>query len=337
MKNYLVPLVLLLLFASCKKDMVVEPYEDFKMEYPSYFPEPVYKFENNTQTKSRFELGRKLFYDPILSSDGVISCATCHAQGHAFADHNVKFSIGVDGQYGKRNSPSITNLAWYPAFMWDGGVNHIEVFSVAPITNPLEMNETMANIVAKINADTQYKLLFKEIYQVDYITDQVILRALTQYMAMIVSANSKYDDYRKGLATFNQDEMDGLTLFQDKCASCHKEPLFTDFTYQNNGLDSDFADLGRGNITLNAADNGKFKVPSLRNVTLTYPYMHDGRYQNLNQVLDHYSSGIIHSSTLSNLISGNMNLTTSEKSKIIIFLETLSDYSLLNNFELSEH
>lgn len=337
MKNYLYPLVLVLLFASCKKELVVEPYDDFKMEYPSYFPEPLYKFANNKQTRGRFELGRKLFYDPILSSDGVISCATCHAQAHAFADHNVKFSIGVDGQYGKRNSPSITNLAWYPAFMWDGGVNHIEVFSVAPITNPLEMNETMANIVAKINSNIEYKYLFKENYGIDNITDQAILRALTQFMAMIVSSNSRYDDYRKGNISFTQDETEGLNLFQNKCASCHKEPLFTDFSYQNNGLDSVFMDLGRAKITLNPADNGKFKVPSLRNVELTYPYMHDGRFQNLDQVLDHYSSNIIPSATLSNSIIGNMNLSSAEKSKIIKFLKTLTDYSLMNNYELGEH
>jgi cytochrome c peroxidase len=130
--------------------------------------------------------------------------------------------------------------------------------------------------------------------------------------------------------------MDGLSLFQAKCASCHKEPLFTDFSYQNNGLDSIFSDLGRGKITLSANDNGKFKVPSLRNVALTYPYMHDGRFQNLNQVLDHYSSGIRNSSTLSSLLTQNLNLSLDEKDKIIAFLNTLTDYTLLNNFELSE-
>jgi cytochrome c peroxidase len=325
-----------LLLIACKKEAEITPFEELKFEYPDYFPEPVYKFVNNDLSKGRFELGRKLFYDPNLSSDGKISCASCHAQGHAFADHNVKFSMGVDGLHGNRNSPSITNLAWYPSFMWDGGVNHIEVFSVAPLTNPVEMNESMANIVSKLNANSNYKYLFKKLYGIDNVNDQAFLRALTQYMAMIVSSNSKYDEYRKGNLTLSADEMDGLALFQDKCATCHKEPLFTDFSYQNNGLDSIFSDLGRGKITLSANDNGKFKVPSLRNVALTYPYMHDGRFQNLNQVLDHYSSGIRNSSTLSSLLTQNLNISTDEKNKIIAFLNTLTDYSLLNNFELSE-
>lgn len=325
-----------IILVSCKKESDITPIDEFKFKYPNYFPEPVYKFENNELTKERFELGKKLFYDPILSSDGKISCASCHSQGHAFADHNIKFSTGVNGLFGNRNSPSLTNLAWYPAFMWDGGVNHIEVFSVAPLTNPVEMNESMANIVDKLNANSSYRLLFKKTYGIDNVNDQALLRALSQYMAMIVSSNSKYDQYRMGKVSLTYDEQEGLILFQNKCSSCHKEPLFTDFSYQNNGIDSVFDDLGRGKITLNVNDNGKFKVPSLRNVALTYPYMHDGRFQSLNQVLDHYSFGIKNSSTLSNLLTQNLNISTIEKNKIIAFLNTLSDYSLLNNFLFSE-
>ncbi len=338
MKYYLILFISILLF-SCKKEEKIEPVkiEKWEMEKPSYFPNPVYNFVNNEQTKGRFDLGRKLFYDPLLSIDGTVSCATCHSQGHAFAGHNVKISPGVNGLLGTRNSPSITNLAWYPSFMWDGGVNHIEVFSVAPITNPVEMNETMINVVAKINANSTYKELFKTNYGIENVTDQAILRALTQYMAMIVSADSKYDKYRKGTETLSAEESEGLLLFQTKCASCHQEPLFTNFSYKNNGLDTAFIDKGRGKITQNPNDDGKFRVPSLRNVMLTYPYMHDGRFHSIEDVLEHYNSGIKQSYTLNAELSNGIPLTENEKAKIITFLNTLTDYSLLNNYELGEH
>ncbi len=325
-----------LLFACKKKEDDIVPVDSWGFQKPAYFPEPVYKFENNEQTKLRFELGRDLFYDPILSLDNTISCAHCHSQTHAFADHNGAFSAGVGGTLGTRNSPSITNLAWYPSFMWDGGVNHIEVFSVAPITNPLEMKETIANVVVKLNNNPAYKTKFKAAYGVDEVTDQKMLQALAQYMAMVISADSKYDKYRLGKATLTADETAGLSLFQAKCASCHTEPLFTDFSFRNNGIDATFTDLGRGQITQNAADNGKFKVPSLRNVELTYPYMHDGRFFTLDQVMNHYSSGIQQSATLDASLAAGIPLTQEEKQQIIKFLKTLTDYTLMADPSLSE-
>lgn len=320
---------LFLFFTSCKKTgPVIEPFEPI---YPGYFPEPVYGFENNEVDRPRFALGKKLFFDKNLSLDGTISCASCHAQLHGFADHNVPLSAGVDGALGKRNSPSIANMIWSPSFMWDGGVNHIEVFSVAPITNPLEMNETMANVVSKLNANSTYKLLFKEAYGIETITDQAVLRALTVYMSMIISCNSKYDKVRQGKAAFTKTEYSGYTIFQSKCASCHQEPLFTNYAFINNGLDSVFTDLGREQITQNESDRGKFKVPSLRNVTLTYPYMHDGRFWSLDQVLDHYTNGIKPSPTLHPDLTDGIPLSEQEKEAIKAFLETLKDDDLLNN------
>lgn len=327
--------VCLFLF-SCKKKEDIVPVDSWGFQKPSYFPEPVYKFENNEQTRLRFELGRDLFYDPVLSLDNTISCASCHSQTHAFADHNGALSAGVGGTLGTRNSPSIANLAWYPSFMWDGGVNHIEVFSVAPITNPLEMKETVSNVVAKLNANAAYKSKFKAAYGIDEITDQKMLQALTQYMAMVISKDSKYDQYRQGKVTLTPDESAGLSLFQAKCASCHTEPLFTDFSFRNNGIDSVFTDLGRGLITQNPADNGKFKVPSLRNVELTYPYMHDGRFFTLDQVMNHYSSGIRQSPTLDPSLSTGIPLTATEKQQIIKFLKTLTDYTLMADPLLAE-
>ncbi len=325
--------ILVLTIISCKKKN--DDDLAFQLIYPSYFPTPVYNFKNNELTKEKFELGRKLFYDGILSSDNSVSCGTCHSQVHGFADHNVNLSSGVNNLKGTRNSPAITNMIWSPAFMWDGGVNHIEVFSVAPITNPVEMNETMSNVISKLNNNSEYKNLFKIAYGIDNITDQAMLRALTIYMSMMVSCNSKYDKVRQGKVSFSTDEAEGYELFKQKCASCHSEPLFTNYQYKNNGLDSIYTDLGRGRITFNANDNGKFKVPSLRNVELTYPYMHDGRFWTLEQVLELYNSGIKHSATLAPELANGLPMTADEKKKIIAFLKTLTDYTIISDFKFA--
>lgn len=324
------------LIVSCKKSKV-EPYsEKWGFKSPDYFPVPAYNFENNPQSYARFTLGRYLFYDPLLSSDQTISCATCHIGAHAFAGHNDALSTGVNGLVGTRNSPSIANMAWNPAFMWDGGINHIEVMPLAPLTNPVEMNETLNNLVAKLSASDHYKKLFNNAYGTEEITDQRILRAFAQFMMMIVSDNSKYDQVKRGEANFTATEQQGYALFQQKCSQCHTEPLFTDYSYRNNGLDSTFADPGRYLITQLAADKGKFKVPSLRNVEITYPYMHDGRFFTLNQVLDHYTSGVRHAATLDPLLNSGIPLTSTEKTQIIAFLKTLTDTELLSNPLLSE-
>lgn len=325
---------LLLVLISCNKNN--EKIEALNLSYPDYFPSPVYDVSTNKFTMDRFNLGKKLFFETRLSSDNSISCGSCHSQTHAFADHNIPLSFGVGGATGTRNSPSIVNLAWSPSFMWDGGVNHLEVFPIAPITNHLEMNESIAGVLEKLNADPTYRQMFKKAYGNDQITDQAMLKALAVYMYTIVSYNSKYDQYRKGETNLTANEMQGLQLFQQKCASCHSEPLFTNYSFQNNGLDSLFNDLGRALITQNSSDEGKFKVPSLRNIELTYPYMHDGRFWTLEQVLNHYSSGVKQSSTLAPGLSGGIPLTSEEKALIIDFLETLTDYDLLGNQFLYE-
>jgi cytochrome c peroxidase len=215
--------------------------------------------------------------------------------------------------------------------MWDGGVNHIEVFSVAPITNHVEMGESMLSVIRKLNNITAYRTAFKKAYNIDEITDQAMLRALTAYMSMIISAGSKYDEYRQGKTSLSASELDGLSLFRQKCAGCHSEPLFTDYSYKNNGLDSVFNDLGRETITNNSNDRGKFKVPSLRNVELTYPYMHDGRFWSLREVLDHYSNGIVISPSLDASLQHSIPMTIQEKESIIEFLKTLSDWNLVSD------
>lgn len=316
-------------FLACKKEDAITPVESFGFVKPAHFPQPNYTFEQNTQTLERFELGRALFYDPILSLDSTISCANCHDQAHGFADHNVKFSNGVNGAVGERNSPALSNLAWYPNFMWDGGVNHIETFSVAPITNVLEMKETIAHVITKLNNNTSYKAKFKQAYGSETITDQYMLKALGQFLAMTISSDSKYDRVYQGVATFSSNEQNGYTLFKAHCTSCHAEPLTTDFSFRNNGLDVSFTDLGRNHITLDPNDLGKFRVPNLRNIELTYPYMHDGRFFTLTQVIEHYSTGIKQSATLDPTLSTGFNFTTQEKLDLITFLKTLTDNTFL--------
>lgn len=320
---------------SCKKD-VIENITPFEFKSPSYFPLIRYSFSNNEVTMERFNLGKRLFFDGILSSDNTISCASCHAQTHAFADLNVALSSGIEGRLGSRNSPSIVNLAWSPSFMWDGGVNHIEIFSLAPITDSTEMNETMHNVIDKLNAIPSYVEQFQKAYDVDVIDDQAMFRALTIYMMMIVSDQSKYDKWARGETTLTMQESAGKTLFDQKCSTCHSGALQTDYSFRNNGLDAEFTDLGRGRITQNESDYGKFKVPSLRNVMITYPYMHDGRFFNIRNVLDHYDEGIQQSGTLDPLISNGIPMTEEEKDAIIAFLETLTDYKLLSNKVLSQ-
>jgi cytochrome c peroxidase len=318
------------LFFACSKE---QPQANrlLQLEFPAYFPEAHYSFEGNEVTWKRFELGRQLFYDKQLSTDNSISCGTCHAQVHGFADHGLPLSHGVNGRTGTRNAPPIFNVAWNTSFMWDGGINHIEVMPIGPITSEVEMNQSIAATLGKLNGNLSYRQKFKEAYGLDSITDQAMLRALSQFMAMIVSTDSKYDQFRKGEAVFTPLEEHGYQLFKQHCDRCHSEPLFTNFGFYNNGLDSVFPDPGRGRITLKAEDQGKFKVPSLRNVAVTYPYMHNGRVTDLNHVIDHYISGIVSSPTLDPGLANGIPLNQQERHDLLLFLNTLTDYTFLSN------
>jgi cytochrome c peroxidase len=333
MRYLFVCFILVSIVISCKKDLIENT---FVFNYSSSFPAPVYNVKEHDFSYNKFNLGRTLFYDKILSVDSTISCSSCHEQPHAFAGHSGAFSEGVNGQIGNRNSPSIANAAWIPKFMWDGGINHIEVMPIGPITNPIEMHETIENVLIKLKRSTKYQTLFKKAFGNETITDQKMLQGLSAFMAMIVSDQSKYDKVMRGETSFSSTEQTGFDLFNQKCSSCHSGPLFTDYSFKNNGLDQSFSDIGRGLITQNVLDNGKFKTPSLRNVELTYPYMHDGRFYNLTQVLDHYSNGIQQSSTLDPSLQNGIPLTSSEKTALIAFLKTLTDYELLTNRWLGE-
>lgn len=340
MVKFLTGFVLLTLtLSSCNPEEDDDPLNAPSLDFyvPTGFPQPVYSFSNNPISKNGFELGRKLFYDPILSRDSTISCGSCHQQFTAFAHADHRLSHGIDDQLGKRNSPGLFNMAWFPSFMWDGGVNHIEVQPLAPIANPVEMDEDIANITVKLQRVEAYRNLFKRAFGSDSITLQNTLLAMTQFMGRMISDNSAYDRYRLGNGQFNAAETRGLALFRANCSSCHAEPLMTDMQFRNNGLDSVFRkDAGRAHITQLPQDSGKFKVPSLRNVALTYPYMHDGRFQTLERVLDHYSSGIRNSPTLDPLLQQPISLSQQDKSDIIAFLNTLTDHAFISDSRFSE-
>ncbi len=325
------PLFLLCCFLSFKSST------EIYFTIPEGWPTPHYNFENNKLTEEKFALGRQLFYDPILSRDSTISCASCHLQATGFThvDHDV--SHGIEGKLGTRNSLVLMNLAWSDNFMWDGGVNHLDVQALSPITNPVEMDETLANVVQKLQKSEKYQKLFNEAYGSSTLTGQNVLKSISQFMVMLTTSNSKYDKVQRGEETFTTQEENGYRLFKQNCASCHTEPLFTNNGFENNGLEPDpyFMDMGRMTVTRNPADSLKFKVPTLRNVQFTYPYMHDGRFKTLTEVVKHYNSGIHHSNTLSEKLAVPMELTSNDRVDLVAFLKTLTDKEFLYNPDFS--
>lgn len=321
----------------CKVDPKINaplPTDNLVEVIPEGWPQPIYNFNTNPISEAKFNLGRELFYDPILSKDNTISCGSCHQQYVAFAhaDHNV--SHGINGLLGTRNAPALFNLNWHPAFMHDGGVNHIEVQPLAPITNTLEMGDFIEPIIAKLQTSEKYKRLFNATYGSEEINTPKTLVAMAQFMALMYSYNSKYDLFKRGEnnVQLSDAELRGYSLFISKCSSCHKEPLFTDFAYRSNGMPINpfINDSGRAHITGAAQDKYKFKTPSLRNIALTKPYMHDGSLQTLNQCLDHYTSAITNTINLDPLLIPNgIPMTSQEKQDIIAFLNTLTDYKFI--------
>lgn len=305
---------------------------------PAGFPEPVYKFEGNPLTKEGFELGRKLFYDGILSKDGNFPCSSCHQQFAAFSTFEHDLSHGFNNQFTTRNAPGLFNLVWKKELHWDGGINHIEVQPLAPITAPNEMAENINAVVAKLQQSSVYRKMFSQAFGTEEINSQLMLKAITQFMGSMVSANSRYDKMKRGELSFNQAEKTGYGIFQARCASCHQEPLFTDMSYRNNGmpLNPSLNDYGRMRITSKKEDFLKFKVPSLRNVFLSFPYGHDGRFFSLDNVLNHYATGIQNSSTLDPLLKNKIPLGNEERYYIKIFLATLTDSTFINDQRFSQ-
>src|SRR3954469_12314211 len=323
---------------SCKKSADKPATTPIQFVIPAGFPATKFNFSANPLTKEGVELGRHLFYDGRLSRDGNFPCASCHQQFAAFATYDHDLSHGYNNQFTTRNAPGLFNLAWESNFMWDGGINNLEVQPLAPITAPNEMAEDINTVVQRLAEDETYKQLFTGAFGTAEVNSQRMLKALSQFMITLVSSNSKYDKMKRGQYTFNATEQAGYDLFKARCGSCHVEPMFTDFSYRNNGLPiNDYLkDYGRMNITNKKEDSIKFKVPSLRNIYETYPYMHDGRFWNLSQVLEHYSTGVQNSTTLDPLLTNKMPLTATDKYNLINFLGTLSDTTFTKDIKFQQ-
>lgn len=337
MKNLLFLTLGVLFLLSCTPDEhVEESHNQLTWNPPSHFPAPAYDFKNNPLTRDGFELGRRLFYDKMLSRDSSISCGSCHAQVHAFADHNVAVSTGVEGRKGTRNATPVFNLAWHPNFNWDGGITHLELQPFGPIDNEFEMDMDLAELINRLRKHPVYPSLFKKAFGTEEINTQKFFFALTQFQGNIISASSKYDQYLQNPSVYNEQEKRGLALFRLHCESCHREPLFTDFGFSSNEL-GNYTDEGRYHITQKAEDLHLFKTPSLRNVLLTRPYMHDGRMDNLLAVMQHYNSlDSTQTPYRDQRLPSQMNLSFSDIEALMDFLRTLNDPRLLSNLEYGE-
>lgn len=335
-------LVGVLILASCKKEIIDKVAAFAGFQKPANFPEPAYHFDTNPVTKEGFELGKKLFYEPRLSRNNTISCGSCHIQASAFTHHGHDVSHGIDDRLGKRNAPPIMNLAWHTGFNLDGGVFDLDMQPIVPITTFEEMDETLENVLQKLKGHPEYPKLFAQAFGSEEITSARLLKALSQFMVMCVSAQSKYDSVMRKETSFTAEEMQGYELFKQKCASCHKEPLFTDLTFRNNGIGIGFnGDVGRYEITLNEADKYKFKVPSLRNLKYSAPYMHDGRFYTLDAVLDKYSTGMRYVQNIDPALDKGNNIygigiSDAERAYLKAFLNTLNDEHFIKNKLLSE-
>jgi cytochrome c peroxidase len=335
-------LVFFMLLFSCKRDPDFiaadgHTHTHYNLNIPAGLPAMTIP-ANNPMTMEGVALGRKLFYDNILSANNTMNCGSCHQLKNYFVDSNKQFSTGVELVAGTRNSMSLFNIGYASKFFWDGGAADLESQVVGPITDPIELHETLSNVVAKIQADPLYPSLFKKAFGTDVVSSKLIIQSIAQFERTLISANSKFDQWKRGEATLNTQETRGMNLYMDEgkgdCVHCHGYgSTFTDFEFRNTGLDSIPVDLGRARVTLLKTDEGKFKTPSLRNVEMTAPYMHDGRFTNLRQVLEHYNKNFHYTENLAaemKVVVKN-RLTETDIDDIIAFLNTLTDHEAINN------
>lgn len=273
-------------------------------------------------SKLGFELGRALFYDPNLSADSSTACASCHLSFTAFAHVDHPTSHGISNRIGRRNAPGLFNLAWRTNFHWDGGVTNLSSQALNPLTHPDEMGANLELLLARLQSNPKYVAAFQKIYRQKEIQTWMLLDALTQFTQALISKKSLYDQVKSGKKQFNEQQAKGLVWFEQYCNACHQAPLFFSNRYASNGIDQS-TDLGRFEITGNAVDKGLFRVPSLRNITHTFPYMHDGRFKNLKEVLSHYGK--------------QFNLNTNQQKDLIAFLKTLTDTSFITNTKYQFH
>ncbi len=333
------------LLISCNRDTDETSAQPYIVEIPNKFPQ--YEIpEDNPLTVEGIALGKKLFYEKQLSGDNTQSCGSCHQSAMAFSDTGA-VSTGIDGLSGNRSAMPIINLIWSKSFFWDGRAKSLEDQALGPVVNPIEMHETWPNAVSKVQGDPQYPPLFIKAFGTDIVDSLLIAKAIAQFERTLVSGNSKFDKVQRQEASLTPEELAGFNLTRIEgpidgnpngadCFHCHDFPLFTDNEFHNNGLDKeeDWQDLGLHEITNNPFDKAKFKTPTLRNIALTGPYMHDGRFNTLEEVLDFYNTGGHTSSTLDPLMKNpdtGLLLTEEDKANIIAFLHTLTDSSFITN------
>jgi cytochrome c peroxidase len=314
------------------------------IDTPGFPPMPVPA--NNRLTRQGVVLGRRLYYDPILSADSTQACGSCHQFGRSFSD-SLRYSVGIDGSVGTRNAPSLVNVAWLPLAFWDGRARSLEEQALEPVVNPIEMKETWTNVVRKLQRHNDYPELFGRAFGTDVITKELVTQAIAQFERTFISSQSKFDVWLEtrdaSAAGFTEAQERGRHLFDTErgdCFHCHRvNVLLTDNDFHNIGLDSLFVDLGRSEVTGNPSDMGKFKTPSLRNVELTAPYMHDGRFNTLEEVVGHYNGGGFTTPTTDPLLRKRgvgLGLTPQEVSDIVEFLKTFTDTAFANNPDLAK-
>jgi len=309
----------------------------YQIIIPFGFADMIIPFDNQL-TIEGVELGKKLFNDPILSANNTLSCSGCHIKSNSFSQ-NERYSIGIDNIEGFRNASALINLGWNTSFNWDGSANTLEEQAFEPVTNPIEMHSKWGDVESKLNNNSIYIRLFKNAFGIDYIDSIHVVKAITQFERTLISVNSKYDKWIKQELQLNASELNGYAIFNSEkgdCFHCHGTEMFMDNSFHNNGLDNEnnFSDLGLELITGNQLDRAKFKTPTLRNIEHTKPYMHDGRFSTLEEVVEYYNSGGNYSSTVDPLmkkIGVGLQLTNTEKQDLINFLKSLTDDDFINN------
>ena len=331
--TYLLLLVVMpaFFFVSCKKETIQQTPINPLLQVPSHFP-PVEWPADNAFTQKRWELGRKLFFDPVLSIDGTVSCASCHAPELAFAD-TLATTPGVFGRPGTRNAPSLANVAYHPYLLREGSVPTLEMQVLVPIQEANEFNHNIVDLAEELRQIPEYVSMSQQAYQREP-DPFVITRALATFERTLVSGNSPFDRYQNGnKSALTASQLRGMNLFfgtRTNCGSCHGGFNFTLYGFENNGLYETYADNGRVRLTGDPADLALFKTPSLRNVALTPPYMHDGSLKTLQEVVEHYNSGGKAHPNKSSVITP-LNLTEQEKADLVSFLESLTDEDFINN------
>lgn len=311
------------------KDFIPSPFYQ-----PTYWPKPSYNFKGNPMDGDKFELGRALFYDPILSRDSSISCASCHLQFTAFAHVDHATSHGIEGRIGRRNAPGLANLAWRNLFHWDGGVLNLNAQAINPITHADEMDMRLDSLLYRLDRFPIYSAAFKRTFGTTDIRPFHLVKALAQFTVSLVSANSKYDKVQRSEEgiEFTDQEKKGLVLFTKFCSACHTAPFFAKEEFKSNGLplDPNLRDFGRMEITGNKRDSLLFMVPTLRNIEYSFPYMHDGRIAKLKDVIKHYTLLDYSNPLLSKELRKNpVRLSDNEQKDLLAFLKTLTDKTFL--------